>query len=111
MWKHGNKSNSVTGNTQDRQWDMRYNVQAEEDLDQFLGRVRAYAETGPLKYILIGGVEIGTKPNQGDYQILDNCGLSDRVVENGSDMDVSNLVVSLVRLRPDLDCHFQQPDH
>lgn len=69
MWKHGNKSNSVTGNTQDRQWDMRYNVQAEEDLDEFLGRVRAYAETGPLKYILVGGVEIGTKPNQGDYQI------------------------------------------
>lgn len=69
MWKHGNKSNSVTGNTQDRQWDMRYNVQTDEDLSDFIGRATAYAETGPVKYLLIGGCEIGTKPTQGDYQV------------------------------------------
>lgn len=69
MWKHGNKSNSVTGITQDRQWDMRYNVQTDDDLNDFVERVRTYAATGPIKYILIGGCEIGTKPTQGDYQV------------------------------------------
>lgn len=69
MWKYGNKNNQVQATTQDRQWDGRYNVQREDDLTEFIGRATEQYGNGKLKYVLIGGVEIGTKPNQGDYQV------------------------------------------
>lgn len=68
MWKYANSAN-VSPQTQDRQWDMRYNVQLDADLDDFIGRATEQFSNGKLKYILIGGPEIGTKPTQGDYQI------------------------------------------
>lgn len=55
--------------TEDRQWDGRFNVQSDEDLTRLLDAIREHWETGRLKYILVGGVEIGTRPFQDDYQI------------------------------------------
>ena len=54
---------------QDRQWDMRFNVQREDDLLELTERIMECFGRGKLKYILIGGVEIGTKPTQDDYQV------------------------------------------
>lgn len=63
------RANSVTFNTQDRQWDCRFNVQLESDLDELLTTLRADCQSGRIKYLLVGGVEIGTKPTQDDYQV------------------------------------------
>ena len=55
---------------EDRQWDVRLNVQTDEYLKTITDNItRQYTERGSLKYILIGGIEIGTKPSQDDYQI------------------------------------------
>lgn len=54
---------------EDRQWDLRINVQSDEYLRSITNAIKLEAERGKFKYILIGGVEIGTKPNQGDYKI------------------------------------------
>jgi hypothetical protein len=54
---------------EDRQWDARFNVQLEEDLTQLLSNCAREWSTGKLKYILIGGVEIGDKAFQDDYKI------------------------------------------
>lgn len=54
---------------EDRQWDARFNVQNEDDLTQLVTAIKQDHERGKLKYILIGGVEIGTRPYQDDYQI------------------------------------------
>lgn len=54
---------------EDRQWDARFNVQADSDLTQLVAAIQQDYERGKLKYILIGGVEIGTRPYQDDYQI------------------------------------------
>lgn len=59
----------VSYTTEDRQWDARFNVQLESDLEQLLEALRQDAGTGRLSYLLVGGVEIGTKPYQDDYQI------------------------------------------
>lgn len=61
-------SKQVTFLHVDRQWDARFNVPTEEDLNRILSGIRAYAESGRLKYVLVGGVEIGTRPNRDDYQ-------------------------------------------
>lgn len=55
--------------TEDRQWDGRFNVQSDEDLTGLLDAIRAHWETGRIKYVLVGGVEVGTRPYQDDYQI------------------------------------------
>jgi len=60
---------NVSFATEDRQWDCRFNVQLESDLEQLLEAIRQDFGTGRLKYILVGGVEIGTRPYQDDYQI------------------------------------------
>jgi hypothetical protein len=54
---------------EDRQWDARFNVQLEEDLTELLSACQREWATGKLKYILVGGIEIGDKPFQDDYQI------------------------------------------
>ena len=54
---------------EDRQWDIRINVQSDEYLKGLIYNIKDQWEQGKLKYILIGGLEIGTKPTQGDYQI------------------------------------------
>lgn len=53
---------------EDRQWDARFNIKSQDNLDQIVDNVKSLADQGKLKYALIGGVEIGTRPNQEDYQ-------------------------------------------
>jgi len=65
----GGRVNNVPFATEDRQWDCRFNVQLESDLEQLLEAIRQDYGTGRIKYVLVGGVEIGTKPYQDDYQI------------------------------------------
>lgn len=60
---------SVQFTTQDRQWDARFNVQQDEDIERLLQGIRADYERGKFRYILVGGPEIGTRPYQDDYQI------------------------------------------
>ena len=60
---------SVSHQTEDRQWDIRLNVQSTEYLDSIIANVMEENAKGKFKYILVGGVEIGTKPNHSDYQV------------------------------------------
>lgn len=60
---------SVAYHHEDRQWDGRFNVQDEEDLTRLLTGIRDEWDRGKLKYILVGGVEIGTRSYQDDYQV------------------------------------------
>ena len=59
----------VNYSTQDRQWDARFNVQLSTDLDKLLGAVQREFDAGKLRYVLVGGVEVGTRPYQDDYQV------------------------------------------
>lgn len=59
----------VSFQTEDRQWDARFNVQLDSDLEQLLGAAKREFESGKLKYLLIGGIEIGTKEFQDDFNI------------------------------------------
>lgn len=54
---------------EDRQWDARFNVQQDDDLTNLLDGIKNDYERGKLKYILVGGLEIGTRAYQDDYQI------------------------------------------
>lgn len=60
---------SVPFTTEDRQWDCRFNVQADEDLTALLDGVKKLADEGRFKYVLVGGPEVGTRSYQDDYQI------------------------------------------
>jgi hypothetical protein len=53
----------------DRQWDGRFNVQTDESLSDLLTGIKSQYEQGKLQYILVGGVEVGTRPYQDDYQV------------------------------------------
>ena len=59
----------VSFKTEDRQWDGRFNVQSDDDLDRLVAGIREHWDSGRLKYVLIGGPEVGTRPFQDDYQI------------------------------------------
>jgi hypothetical protein len=54
---------------EDRQWDARFNVQDDTSLNEILKGIKEDNDKGKLKYILVGGIEIGTRPYQDDYQI------------------------------------------
>ena len=54
--------------TEDRQWDARVNVPTTDYLTTLTTNIRDEHAKGKFKYILIGGVEIGTRPTQNDYQ-------------------------------------------
>jgi len=60
---------SVPYGYEDRQWDCRFNVQTTEYLNTIVNNIKSEDEKGKFRYILIGGIEIGTKPSQNDYQI------------------------------------------
>lgn len=60
---------NVTFQTMDRQWDGRFNVQTDDDLERLCGAIKREYDAGKFKYILIGGLEVGTRPNQDDYQV------------------------------------------
>jgi hypothetical protein len=63
------QKSQVTFSTQDRQWDARINVQTDDDLNQLLESIRTEWDAGKFRYVLVGGVEIGTRPFQDDYQV------------------------------------------
>lgn len=50
----------------DRQWDARFNVQTDESLSDLLAAIKREQESGKFVYILVGGVEVGTRPYQDD---------------------------------------------
>lgn len=60
---------TVSYQTEDRQWDARFNVQSTEDLEALLDGVKTLDSEGRFKYALVGGVEIGTRSYQDDYGI------------------------------------------
>lgn len=60
---------SVGFKTEDRQWDARFNVQTEQDLANLRSATEALVESGRIKYVLISGVEIGTRPTHDDYNV------------------------------------------
>jgi hypothetical protein len=66
---NGGHTTNVSYATEDRQWDCRFNVQLKSDLAELLAAIERDWASGRLKYILVGGVEVGTKPYQDDYQI------------------------------------------
>ncbi len=60
----------------DREWDARFNVPTEEDLQNLLKFLKVEVEAGKFRYCLVGGVEVGTRPFQDDYLIRHvHCGL------------------------------------
>lgn len=60
---------TVPYGAEDRQWDARFNVQTQDCLDTILSAIKEEDSRGKFKYILVGGIEVGTKPSQNDYQI------------------------------------------
>ncbi|MFM1971365.1 MAG: Phytophthora parasitica virus [Bacteroidota bacterium] len=66
---NGYQNRFASFTTEDRQWDARFNVQTEEDLTNLIEAAKREWNTGKLKYILIGGVEVGTKEYQDDFGI------------------------------------------
>lgn len=56
-------------NYQDRQWDARFNLPTQEDVDTLVAAAQSLFDAGRLRYLLIGGVEIGANPKQDDYNI------------------------------------------
>lgn len=59
----------VPFHTLDREWDARFNVQQDEDLDLLLSAVKAEAQQGKFKYVLVSGVEVGTQQYHDDFGI------------------------------------------
>ena len=56
--------------TEDRQWDIRLNVQTDDYLQTLVTNIMLEdRERNKFKYILVGGLEIGTRPNHTDYQV------------------------------------------
>lgn len=53
----------------DREWDARFNVPTEADLELLVANVKSEAQAGKYRYVLVSGVEVGTKPYQPDYLI------------------------------------------
>lgn len=62
-------SNTVSFNTQDRQWDARFNVQRDEDLTRLIDAIQSEWDAGKFRYLLVSGIEVGTRPFQDDYQV------------------------------------------
>lgn len=57
----------VPNSHEDRQWDCRFNVPTKEYLDTIVSSIKSECDKGKFKYILISGVEIGTRPSNNDY--------------------------------------------
>lgn len=55
--------------TLDREWDARFNVPTDEDLDLLLAAIKSEAQQGKFRFCLVSGVEIGTRPFHDDYLI------------------------------------------
>ena len=59
----------VPFHTLDREWDARFNVPTDDDLEILLAAVKAESAQGKLRYVLVSGLEIGTRPFHDDYLI------------------------------------------
>lgn len=55
--------------TEDRQWDARFNIPNNDYLTDMLNRVKEMDAEGKFKYVLVSGIEIGTRPTHDDYQV------------------------------------------
>lgn len=64
-----NPASKVKFTTQDRQWDARFNLQTDEDVTRLTNAAQREYDAGKLRYILVGGLEIGTRPTHDDYQV------------------------------------------
>ena len=53
----------------DREWDARFNVPVDADVDLLCANIEAEARAGKYRYVLVSGIEVGTKPYQPDYLI------------------------------------------
>lgn len=53
----------------DREWDCRINVPTDEDLECLLAAVKSEYANGKFRFVLVSGMEIGSKPFQPDYLI------------------------------------------
>lgn len=62
-------SPQVPYDREDRQWDIRINVQEDDYLQAIVENVMLENCNGKFKYVLIGGCEIGTRPSHTDYQV------------------------------------------
>lgn len=62
-------TDKVSYQTTDRQWDCRINVPTDDYLTEITENIMHESTNGKFRYILIGGLEIGTKPNHSDYQV------------------------------------------
>lgn len=60
---------SVSYLTPDRQWDVRLNVPTDDYLQQIIECIMDQWGQQKMSYILVGGLEIGTKPNHSDYKV------------------------------------------
>ena len=62
-------SKNISFETEDRQWDGRFNVQLDEDLGRLVEHIKADVANNKLVYVLIGGVEIGEVTYRDDYEM------------------------------------------
>jgi hypothetical protein len=53
----------------DREWDARFNTPTDEDVDRTVRHIKAQFQQGKFRYVLVSGIEIGTKPFQPDHLI------------------------------------------
>lgn len=61
------EASSVEYKREDRQWDARFNIRDEQHLDDIIDKITTLDANGRFKYVLVGGLEIGTRSNQDDY--------------------------------------------
>ena len=61
--------NFVPFHTLAREWDARFNVPTQEDLQALIDLTQSEALDGKFRYALIGGVEVGDRPYQNDFNI------------------------------------------
>lgn len=52
-----------------REWDGRINVPLEGDLANVISNIKAMVDLGRMRYVFIGGVEIGDKAYRSDYRV------------------------------------------
>ncbi|KAF0688480.1 Aste57867_19906 [Aphanomyces stellatus] len=62
-------SKNVPYAQEDRQWDARFNVPTDDDVVNLVTRVMEMGASGKYKYLLVSGVEVGTRPQNGDYRL------------------------------------------
>ncbi|KAF0683640.1 Aste57867_24312 [Aphanomyces stellatus] len=62
-------SKNVPYAQEDRQWDARFYVPTDDDVVNLVTRVMEMGASGKYKYLLVSGVEVGTRPQNGDYRL------------------------------------------